>query len=160
MRWEAEKYQGKRFDFPPVRTFIELVDSYLREGRIRVEKDKFEGPITYHDPCNIARRGGVIEAPRRVLGALTSNFVEMQPNRAHNFCCGGGGGLASTADFGKIRATVGKTKAEQIRQTGAKIVITNCFNCLTQIRDLIQIYELKDVEVKSIVELVSESLIW
>ena len=160
MRWEAEKYQGKRFDFPPVRTFIELVDSYLREGRIRVEKDKFEGPITYHDPCNIARRGGVIEAPRRVLGALTSNFVEMQPNRARNFCCGGGGGLASTADFGKIRATVGKTKAEQIRQTGAKIVITNCFNCLTQIRDLIQIYELKDVEVKSIVELVSESLIW
>ena len=159
MRWEAEKYLGKRFDFPPVRTFVELIDGYIQQGRIRFEKDKFEGPITYHDPCNIARRGGVIEGPRRVLQALTSDFVEMQPNRARNFCCGGGGGLASTADFGKIRSTMGKTKAEQIRQTGAKIVITNCFNCLTQIRDLIQIYELKDVEVKSIVELVSESLI-
>ena len=157
MRWEAEKHLGKRFDFPPVRTFVELIDTYVQQGRIRLQKDKFEGPVTYHDPCNIARRGGVIEAPRRVLQALTSDFVEMQPTRAHNFCCGGG--LASTADFGKIRATVGKTKAEQIRQTGAKIVITNCFNCLTQIRDLIKIYELEDVEVKSIVELVSESLI-
>ena len=159
MRWEAEKYLGKRFDFPPVRTFVELIDGYIRQGRIRLEKNRFEGPITFHDPCNIARRGGVIEAPRRVLTSLTADFVEMQPNRARNFCCGGGGGLASTADFGKIRATVGKTKAEQIRQTGAKIVVTNCFNCLTQIRDLIKIYELENVEVKSIVELVSESLI-
>ena len=159
MRWEAEKYLGKRFDFPPVRTFVELIDGYIDQGRIRLEKDRFEGPITYHDPCNIARRGGVIEGPRRVLKMLTSEFVEMQPNRARNFCCGGGGGLASTADFGKIRSTVGRTKAEQIRQTGAKIVTTNCFNCLTQIRDLIKTYELENVEVKSIVELVSESLV-
>ena len=158
MRWEAEKYLGKRFDFPPVRTFAELIDGYLQQGRIRLEKDKFDGPITYHDPCNIARRGGVIEGPRRVLHALTSDFVEMQPNRARNFCCGGGGGLASTATLGQIRSTVGKTKAEQIRQTGAKIVVTNCFNCLTQIRDLSKTYEL-GVEAKSIVELVSESLI-
>ena len=52
----------------------------------------------------------------------------------------------------------GKKKAEQIRQTGAKIVVTNCFNCMTQIRDLSKAYDL-GIEVKSIVELVSESLI-
>ena len=158
MRWEAEKYLGKRFDFPPVKTIVELIDRYIRQGRIRVEKDKYEGPITYHDPCNIARRGGVIEAPRNVMHALTSDFVEMQPNRARNFCCGGGGGLASTGDYGKLRITSGKIKAEQIRQTGAKIVATNCFNCMTQIRDLDKAYEL-GIEVKSVVELVSESLI-
>ena len=158
MRWEVEKYLGKRFDFPPVQSIVEITDRYIRQGRIRLEKDKYEGPITYHDPCNIARRGGVIEAPRNILNALTSNFVEMQPNRARNFCCGGGGGLASTGDFGKLRITVGKKKAEQIRQTGAKIVATNCFNCMTQIRDLSKAYEL-GIEVKSIVELVSESLI-
>jgi Fe-S oxidoreductase len=158
LRWEAEKYMGKRFTFPPVMSIVELIERYLRQGRIRIEKDKYEGPITYHDPCNIARRGGVIEAPRNILNALTSDFVEMHPNRARNFCCGGGGGLASTGDFGKLRVTVGKQKAEQIRQTGAKIVATNCFNCMTQIRDISKEYDL-GIEVKSIVELVSESLV-
>jgi len=158
MRWEAEKYLGRRFDFPPVMSIVELIDRYLRQGRIRVEKDKYEGRITYHDPCNIARRGGVIEAPRNILAALTSDFVEMHPNKARNFCCGGGGGLASTGDFGKLRVAVGRKKADQIRATGAKIVATNCFNCMTQIRDLSQAYEL-GIEVKSIVELVSESLV-
>jgi Fe-S oxidoreductase len=158
LRWEVEKYMGKRLPFPPVKSIVELIEGYLRQGRIRIEKDKFEGPITYHDPCNIARRGGIIEAPRNVLNALTSDFVEMQPNRARNFCCGGGGGLASSGDYGKLRVTAGKKKAEQIRQTGAKIVATNCFNCMTQIRDLSKAYDL-GIEVKSIVELVSESLI-
>jgi len=39
----------------------------------------------------------------------------------------------------------------------AKVVVTNCFNCMTQIRDLNKAYEL-NIEVKSIVELVAESL--
>jgi Fe-S oxidoreductase len=157
MRWEVEKYQGKRFEFPPVLTIVELIDRYIRQGRLRIEKDTFEGPITYHDPCNIARRGGVIEAPRNVLNALTFNLVEMHPHGARNYCCGGGGGLASTGDYGQLRITVGKKKAEQIRRTGAKIVATNCFNCMTQIRDLSKAYDL-GIEVKSIVELVAESL--
>jgi len=158
LRWEVEKYQGKPFAFPPVQSIVELIERYHRQGRIKVEKDKFDGPITYHDPCNIARRGGILEAPRKVLNALTSNFVEMQPHGARNYCCGGGGGLASTGDFGKLRINAGKKKAEQIRQTGAKIVATNCFNCMTQIRDLSKAYDL-GIEVKSIVELTAESLI-
>ena len=157
MRWEVEKYLGQPFTFPPVQTIVELIDRYIRQDRIKVEKDAFEGPITFHDPCNIARRGGVIQAPRNILNALTSSFVEMHPNGARNYCCGGGGGLASTGDYGQLRITMGRKKAEQIRQTGAKVVATNCFNCMTQIRDLSKAYEL-GVEVKSIVELVSESL--
>jgi len=158
LRWEVEKYQGKPFTFPPVLSIVELIDRYIRQGRIKLEKDKFEGPITYHDPCNIARRGGVLEAPRNVMNALTSNFVEMHPHGVRNYCCGGGGGLASTGDFGQLRIKAGKKKAEQIRQTGAKIVATNCFNCMTQIRDLSKAYDL-GIEVKSIVELTAESII-
>jgi Fe-S oxidoreductase len=158
LRWEVDKYMGKTVISPPVRTIVELVDCYIQEGRIKLEKDKFKGPITFHDPCNLGRRGGVIDAPRNIIKALTSNFVEMQPHGMRNFCCGGGGGLASTGAFGKVRLNAGKRKAEQIRQTGAKIVVTNCFNCLTQIRDLIKTYDL-GIEVKSILELTAESLI-
>jgi Fe-S oxidoreductase len=99
----------------------------------------------------------VIEEPRRILKAVSSQFVEMNPHGVWNLCCGGGGGLAATADYGQKRIQVGKAKADQIRETGAKIVITNCYNCMTQIRELNKAYEL-GIEVKSIVELVAESL--
>ena len=158
LRWEVERYQGRSFDFPPVMSIVELIDRYIDQGRIKLEKDKFEGPITYHDPCNIARRGGVLDQPRNVLKALTSDWVEMQPHGVRNYCCGGGGGLASTGDFGKLRIKAGKQKAEQIRRTGAKIVATNCFNCMTQIRDLSKAYDL-GIEVKSIVEMTAEAII-
>ena len=156
LKHEVEKIIGERFDFP-VYTLVELIDQYVKEGRLEFEKDLFAGPVTYHDPCNIGRRGGVIEEPRRVIKALTSNFVEMQPHGVHNYCCGGGGGLASTGDLGHIRQRMGKIKAEQIMKTGAKTVITGCFNCKNQIRDIAVTHNL-DFDVKSIVEVVASSI--
>jgi Fe-S oxidoreductase len=156
MRWEAEELIGKRFDFR-VATFAELLPRYLEEGRIQVEKDAVEGPFTFHDPCNIARLGGVVEEPRKVLEAVTSDFVEMEPHGVWNLCCGGGGGLSATPDYGQKRVLAGKAKADQIRNTGAKVVVTNCYNCMTQIRELNKAYEL-GIEVKSVVELVADSM--
>ncbi len=154
---EMEKIMGTRFDFK-IYTLVELIDRYIKDKRLVLEKDRFEGPITYHDPCNIGRRGGVIEEPRNVMRALTTDFVEMTPSGVHNYCCGGGGGLASTGSLGGIRQRMGKIKADQIRATGAKIVVTGCFNCKNQIRDIGKNYEL-DIEVKSIVEVVAGSII-
>ena len=137
---------------------------YIKEGRIKLDRSRFQGPATYHDPCNYGRKAqrrfghGFFEEPRWILDQCMENWVDLYPCAKGQFCCGGGGGLASTGAFGKVRSNAGKRKAEQIRQTGAKIVVTNCFNCLTQIRDLIKTYDL-GVEVKSIVELVSESLV-
>jgi Fe-S oxidoreductase len=156
LKWDSEKYLGKRHSFP-VMTLVELVDEYIRERRIQLEKDRFQGPITYHDPCNVGRRGGVIQAPRNVLNALTSQFVEMEPHGVLNYCCGGGGGLASTATLGQIRMQMGKAKAEQIQKTGARIVATGCFNCLTQIRSLNETYGL-GIEPKNFAELVAGSI--
>jgi len=156
LRWEAERVLGRRFPFERF-TFSEIIDTYIRDGRIAVKKDTVEGPITYHDPCNIGRYGGVIEQPRNILKALTSDFIEMEPAGALNFCCGGGGGLSATGDYGQLRLQIGKVKAEQIQKTGAKVVATNCYNCLTQIGELNRKYNL-GVKVKSIVELVADSL--
>ncbi len=157
IRFEAEKYFGKKHKFP-VKSFIQRVEEYVTSGRIKLKKDVFEGPITYHDPCNIARRGGIIQAPRTILKTLTTQFVEMEPHGALNYCCGGGGGLAATATTGQIRMEMGKAKAEQIRKTGAKIVATSCFNCLTQIRSLNEHYHL-GIEAKNFAEVVAGSII-
>ncbi len=156
-RWEMEKCLGRPHPFP-ILAIVEQIAHYIETGRLPLKTDILEGPITYHDPCQIARRGGVLDAPRKILNAITSNIVEMAPTGIQSYCCGGGGGLASTPDFGQIRLQAGRTKAEQIRETGAKTVVTNCFNCMTQIRDLGKEYDL-GIEVKSIVEVVSASLI-
>jgi Fe-S oxidoreductase len=135
----------------------EVMARYLREGRIQVEKDRIKGPITYHDPCQSARNGGVIEEPRYVLQQLTSNFVEMTPNREYNWCCGGGGGLVALENEA-FREETGRVKVSQIKDTGAAIVATGCENCHTQLKFLNEKYKM-EVRVEFLTNLVANSLV-
>jgi len=156
LRYEAEEILGKRFGFR-VSTLVELLDEHIASGRLRLEPPGLAGPVTFHDPCNIGRLGGIVAEPRRVLRRLTPAFVEMQPHGVWSYCCGGGGGLSATGEYGQKRIQVGKAKADQIRRTGARIVATGCYNCRTQISELNRSYDL-GVEVRSIVELVADAL--
>lgn len=119
-------------------TFVELIDRYHREGKIKLGQI-FTEKITYHDPCQIARNAGVYEAPRYVLQQLTDNFVDMVPNREENWCCGGGGGLVAAGDF-EFRMKSSKVKVEQMKNSGAAIVATACENCHSQLHDLCDYY--------------------
>ena len=156
LRWESEKVLKRSLPFEIV-SLSEVIDEYIQQGKIKIKPGTIEGSITYHDPCNIARLGGVIEEPRRVLRKLTDQFVEMQPSGALNFCCSGGGGLAATADYGTTRLGAGGVKARQIENSGAGTVISNCFNCNTQLKELNRKHKL-GVEVVSITEVVAEAL--
>lgn len=156
MRWEAERYLQQKFSFT-VHTITELVAEYLRSGRLKLKPDSVAEKVTFHDPCNLGRRGGVVQEPRDILKALTANVVEMSPHGIANYCCGGGGGLGATGEFGKVRMTMGKAKVDQIRETGAKIVVTGCFNCMTQIHSLNLEYDL-GIKIKSILELVAYAI--
>ena len=138
-------------------TFAQLIARYLKEGRIKLDKSKIKGRVTYHDPCQIARQGGVYEEPRYVLSHLTDDFVEMTPNRQANWCCGGGGGLVAMGEK-DFRMKSAKVKAEQVRATGAQVLCTACENCHTQLSDLNQHYKL-GVEVEYLSNLVAEALV-
>jgi len=135
----------------------EVMARYLKEDRIKVEKDRIKGLITYHDPCQSTRNSGVIEEPRYVLQQLTSNFAEMTPNREYNLCCGGGGGLVALENE-PFREETGKAKVNQIRETGATIVATGCENCHTQLKFLGERYK-TGVKVEFLTNLVANSLV-
>jgi Fe-S oxidoreductase len=133
---------------------------YLREGRITLNKSKFKKkPITYHDPCQIARNGGVIDEARYVLQHLTDDFREMSPDPRYNWCCGGGGGLVAlgedTLDF---RMKSAKVKVEQVKETGATILATACENCHAQLNDLNKHYKM-GVDVQYLSSLVADALV-
>jgi len=137
--------------------FVELIARYLREGRISLDNSLIDGTLTYHDPCQIGRNGGIYEEPREVIRALTPNFVELTPNRAENWCCGGGGGLVAMGE-NDFRMKSGKVKAQQMAGSGAKVITTACENCHTQLSELNEHYGL-GMKVEFISTLAARALI-
>lgn len=157
LRWEAPDWLGKPLAFE-VKNIVELADEWVRAGRIRLDSRANRAPVTYHDPCNITRNGGVIEEPRRLLHAAVAEFREMTPNRERNWCCGGGGGFHSMPEYEDVRLRSGLMKAEQIRATGAAVVATTCANCQLQLGDLSEHYGL-GVCCVSVTDLVAGALV-
>ncbi len=160
--FEGPYFAGCAGGKPPVEVVhsVRLFYEYLRDGRIKIDPEKMlTEPVTYQDPCNVSRNGGLWEEGRKIVGFLAKDFRDMSPNREHNHCCGGGGGyIPMGPEFKKRRMLSGRVKAEQIRATGAKIVITPCHNCFDQVNDLNKEYDL-DVKVLSFKEIITESMI-
>ena len=133
---------------------------YLREGRIKLNKSKFKKkPITYHDPCQIARNGGVIDEARYVLQHLTDDFREMSPDPRYNWCCGGGGGLVALGEDNlDFRMKSARVKVDQVKETGAKILATGCENCHTQLSNLNDHYKM-GLDVQFLSSMVADALV-
>ena len=100
-----------------------------------------------------------MDEARYLMNLLSKDFRDMTPNREYNHCCGGGGGyIAMGTSFKKRRMEAGRVKAEQIRETGAKYVVTSCHNCFDQIKDLSKEYKL-GVEVIQFKSLVTRAMV-
>ncbi len=156
-------YRVYRFLFPrwfgrdlKVRSIVEVVTEYLKNGEVEV-KSTLKEPITYHDPCQAGRNGGLIDEPRFVLREIAEDFREMNPGRELNFCCGGGGGLVAVPELKELRLKAGKVKLRQIRETEAKIVSTICENCKTQLKDLKEHYGI-NYRVAGVTDLLAECI--
>jgi len=131
---------------------------YIKEGRIKVDKSRNTKSVTFHDSCNNARSCGLTEEPRELLNLVCSDFREMYPNRAENYCCTGGGGAMSMSEYTPRRLKSGMIKAKQLQETGAEVVVTSCHNCVDGLGDLIRHYEI-DMEVTQLVTLVANAII-
>ncbi len=156
MRWSAPNWFGESFTFR-VRSIVELLAEYIQDGRLKLDPSANPEALTYHDSCNLARKGGVIEEARVVLKAAASNFRELTPNRDEALCCGGGSGLVAVPEAYEIRLLAGKPKAEQIRRSGAQVLAAACENCRLQIGDLNEKYEL-GIRVTALADLVVKAM--
>ncbi|OGD11980.1 MAG: hypothetical protein A2Y86_01750 [Candidatus Aminicenantes bacterium RBG_13_62_12] len=156
-RWEG--YDWAEFDQErPTESVVVTLERYIREGRICVDPSRNPESVTFHDSCNIARSGDLVEEPRSVLRRVCSDFREMHPNRTENYCCTGGSGLLSMAEYRPLRLEVARIKAEQLRATGAKLVCTMCHNCVDGLADVIKCYKL-DMKVVQVLELTARALV-
>jgi Fe-S oxidoreductase len=160
MRWSAPNWfagpDGSGFNFT-VRSLVEVLAEYIQQGWLKLDPTANPEHVTYHDSCNLARKGGILEEPRTVLRAAAANFVELTPNREEAYCCGGGAGLVALPEANEIRLAAGKPKAEQVRRSGAKLVAAACENCRLQLGDINQHYGL-DVGVTALADLVVKAM--
>jgi Fe-S oxidoreductase len=142
----------------PVVSILELTWQAIQAGKLKLNPDAVPERVTYHDPCNIARSGWIVDQPRGILRSFVKDYVEMNPHGAENYCCGGGGGLVSLDETHDFRMRIaGKTKAEQIQASGAQIVATPCANCKKQLRELMDYYQMP-VQIVGVHDLVLRAL--
>lgn len=156
LRWEGEKWIGEKYPFA-VRSFTEVMSELVNGKAVNLKFQKIKEPLTYHDPCNQARNGGIVDEPRMVLAQIAEDFREMTPRGVHNLCCGGGGGLLAATEYASLRLTAGKAKAGQIAATKASLVVTSCHNCLDQLAEISRHYRL-GVKVKNLAEVLAQAI--
>ncbi len=105
---------------------IVMLSEYLQH-----EKVHYTGPgdvkFTYHAPCHQSRGLNLNIEPflKELLG---ENFVEL-PEADH--CCGFGGSFSF--DYPEISSAILERKIENIKSTGANVVLTECPGCVMQI---------------------------
>jgi Fe-S oxidoreductase len=144
----------------PVVNIMEVTLDMLRRGKLKLDPDVITERVTYHDPCNIARTGWIVDQPREILRAFCRNYVDMEPKGEKNYCCGGGGGTVSVDEIRPYRTRVtGKVKAEQIRRTGATYVVAPCANCKKQLREVCEDNGLEDVRVIGLHDLIYRAIV-
>jgi Fe-S oxidoreductase len=155
LRWEGPNLLGRRYGFEVVQ-ITELLDRFVREGRLRL-RGKDTRRLTFHDPCQLVRRGGLIEAPRRLMDGVSANTAEMPSSGAANFCCGGGGGVSAIHRAEGLRFAAFEMKKQQIEATGAEAVVTACGNCRNVLEEAIEHYGMT-MPVLGLTELVAQYL--
>lgn len=143
-------------EFPIIHVQEETI-KYMREGRIRLDPTANPEPVTLHDPCNMARACGMIEEPRIIIRAATTDFREMYPNRERNFCCGAGAGLLMD-EIMELRMKFGKAKADQVKATGAEVVAAPCAICKAQLPHVMEYWK-TGAQVKGLMDLIGKALV-
>ena len=126
MRWEAANAFGRKLPFR-ILQITELLAEGLSDGRIRVNPAPQNA--TYHDACQLSRRGGATAAPRAILKSLGVDLHEMEDAGEANWCCGGGGGVALIKRAQPLRDKAFAIKQRQVEATGAAKVFTSCSGC-------------------------------
>ena len=132
LRWEGPNLLGRTYPFKVVH-IVELLEQLVREGRLRT-RGKDSRRLAFHDPCQLVRRGGITEAPRRLMGGVSAI------HRAE-----------------KLRFAAFACKKQQVETAGAEALVTACANCRNVLEEAIDEYRMT-LPVLGLTELVAQYL--
>ncbi|MHA1315085.1 MAG: (Fe-S)-binding protein [Candidatus Helarchaeota archaeon] len=134
----------------PIYHMTEYLQELIRKKRLVFSRE-IKKKATFHDPCHLGRHCNVYKAPRKLLLSIPGiELVEMDRNKENSLCCGAGGGVKKA--FPSYAVEIAKERIKEALSTGAEILVSACPFCERNFRDA------GDIEVKDIVELISEAI--
>lgn len=156
VRWEGPNLIGKPY---PFRVFhiIEVLDELRASGRIKTE-GKEDDRLSMHDPCNLARKSGVIQQQRNLMDLVAENFVDLKEHGRYQWCCGAGGGVSSNERAAELKMTAFKRKKAQIEEVAPERMVTMCATCRTQLEEGLEEFNM-DIPVVGLTEMIAEHLV-
>ena len=155
LRWEGPNLIGRPYTFE-VLHILEVLDGFRSRGLLKTSGFE-EELLTFHDPCQLVRRGGVIDEPRRLLSMVAKNYVETRDPGKMNWCCGGGGGVSAIESAEKLRFAAFRIKKSQLEETGARTLVTACANCRIVLEEGLEHYRM-DIPVVGLTETIANHL--
>jgi glycolate oxidase len=127
----------------------------LSKGTLKLKKND-STRLSYHDPCQLGRKLGEYEAPRRIIEAITgSKPIELFHSRQAAECCGAGS-IMHLTDADVARKVAGN-RMESVRETGSGLLVTCCQNCKRSLSEAGN-GESTSVEVLDLAEMVARLL--
>ena len=156
VRWEGPNLIGKSY---PFRVFhiIEVLDELRASGRIKTEGKEMDS-LSLHDPCNLARKSGVIQQQRNLMDLVADNFVDLKEHGRYQWCCGAGGGVSSNERAAELKMTAFKRKKAQIEEVAPERMVTMCATCRTQLEEGLEEFNM-DIPVVGLTEMIAEHLV-
>jgi Fe-S oxidoreductase len=154
LRWQGANVYGQPLPFE-VLHISEFLSAQVSSGKLKLKK--LDKSVTFHDPCQVSRRGGATQAPRDVLQALGADLREMRDSGDLGYCCGGGGGVVTIHRADDLRHAAFDIKIRQINATGAEVAVTSCSNCRLTFDDG-QAHYRWDKKMASLVEMVADHI--
>jgi len=152
IKFEYPILLGRKPSFEVVHV-VEYLRDKLSEGALQARLT--DASVIYHDPCELSRLGGVIEAPREALAKLASNVLEFDERGLDVRCCGGGG-LLQAVDNG-MRLAIVKKRLDEAKEKGADVLVSACPACKLAFVDGVREYK-TGIEVLDILELAARQL--
>lgn len=123
------------------------IAEWLASEIIPVSKTLEGKRVTFHDPCHASRGQGIVKQPRNLLRQIPgAEFVEMPEA---DWCCGGAGAYALS--HYDLAMQVLDRKMENLKKTGADVLVTTCPACTLQLSHGVRRHHLK-VKVQHLTE--------
>jgi Fe-S oxidoreductase len=156
IRWEGPNLIGKPYPFEVVH-IIELLDQLRASGRLKTE-GKETDRLSMHDPCNLARKSGVIDQQRNLVNLVAENFVDLKERGKFQWCCGAGGGVSSNERADALKMAAFKRKKAQIEEVSPERMVTMCATCRTQLEEGLEEFNM-DIPVVGLTEMIADHLV-
>ena len=133
----------------------QLLNTLIKEGRLKPSPHKSDKKLTFHDPCYLGRHNQIYAPPRELLEASGCDVEEMPRNKERSFCCGGGGGRMWMEE--KIGTRINLNRVDEAIDTGAEEVAVACPFCRVMVGDGM-VARQSDVEVLDVAQILLRSV--